>query len=60
MPASRPEEICCLFQRYMREGDIDSVAMAYKRNTWEGLRNASAGLFTVVSESDVQELHKFL
>ena len=29
MPANRPEEICRLFQQYMREGDIDSVLTLY-------------------------------
>jgi len=31
MPAQSPEEICRLFQRYMREGDIDSVMTLYDR-----------------------------
>jgi ketosteroid isomerase-like protein len=29
MPANSPEEICRLFQQYMREGDIDSVLSLY-------------------------------
>lgn len=29
MPAKSPEEICSLFQRYMAEGDIDSVLSIY-------------------------------
>jgi uncharacterized protein (TIGR02246 family) len=29
MPAKSPEEICCLFQQYMREGDIDAVLTVY-------------------------------
>jgi ketosteroid isomerase-like protein len=29
MPANSPEEICILFRRYMREGDIDSVLTLY-------------------------------
>ncbi len=29
MPANRPEEICHLFQRYMREGDLDAVITVY-------------------------------
>ena len=29
MPARSPEEICLLFQQYMREGDIDAVLTVY-------------------------------
>ena len=29
MPANSPEEICRLFQRYMREGDIESLLSLY-------------------------------
>ena len=29
MPAKSPEEICCLFQQYMAEGDIDSLLSVY-------------------------------
>ena len=29
MPAKTPEEICRLFQRYMREGDIESLLSLY-------------------------------
>ena len=29
MPARTPEEICDLFRRYMREGDIDAVLALY-------------------------------
>jgi ketosteroid isomerase-like protein len=29
VPASSPEEICCLFQQYMAEGNIDSVLSVY-------------------------------
>jgi ketosteroid isomerase-like protein len=29
MPAKSPEEICYLFQKYMAEGDLDSVLSVY-------------------------------
>ena len=29
MPANSPEEICSLFQHYIREGDFDSVLTLY-------------------------------
>jgi len=29
MQATRPEEICQLFQHYMREGDLESVLTLY-------------------------------
>ena len=29
MPAKNPEEICSLFQRFMRQGDIDAVLSLY-------------------------------
>lgn len=29
MPANSPEEICSLFQQYVRQGDIDSVLTLY-------------------------------
>jgi hypothetical protein len=61
MPATRPEEICRLFQRYMADGDLESLLGIYDPETviltqsgevkrGQGLREQLAGSATAKTQ----------